>query len=96
MAENTEQEVCIKFCQKLGKTSSETFEMLKEVYGHEALSSDRVFDWHRCFKEGKRFVENDECLGRPSTSRNAEMVEKVHSLVKVDRKKIDYKRFVMI
>jgi predicted subunit of tRNA(5-methylaminomethyl-2-thiouridylate) methyltransferase len=31
MAEVDEQRVCIKFCVSLGKTGSETFEMLKQA-----------------------------------------------------------------
>ena len=86
MVENTEQRVCIKFCQKLGKTASETVEMLKEAYGHDAMSRARVFDWHRRFKEGRTSVESDERPGRPSTSRNAETVENIRGLVKTDRR----------
>ena len=33
MAEVDEQRVCIKFCVRLGKTGSETFEMLKQAFG---------------------------------------------------------------
>jgi hypothetical protein len=32
-----EQRANIKFCQKLGKSPSETFNMLKQLYGEEAL-----------------------------------------------------------
>ena len=85
MAEDTEQRVCIKFCQQLGKTGSETFQMLKEAYGPDAMSRARVFDWYRRFKKGRTSVESDERTGRPSTSRNNEIVEKVRSLVRADR-----------
>jgi hypothetical protein len=33
----------IKFCQKLGKSPSETFNMMKQVYGEEALGHSDVF-----------------------------------------------------
>jgi hypothetical protein len=33
-----EQRVCIKFCQKLGKTATETYEMLQQAFGETALS----------------------------------------------------------
>ena len=36
MAEVDEQRVCIKFCVRLGKTGSETFEMLKQAFGIRA------------------------------------------------------------
>jgi hypothetical protein len=39
-----EQLVNIKFCVKLGKTWTETYEMLQTVYDDEALSSSKVFE----------------------------------------------------
>ena len=42
-----EQRTNIKFCQKLGKTATETFQMMKLVYGDEALNSSVVFRRHR-------------------------------------------------
>jgi hypothetical protein len=40
-----EQRVNIKFCVKLDKTGTETYEMLKTVYGDEALNRSIVFEW---------------------------------------------------
>ena len=54
-----EQRINLKFLVKLGKTATESLEMLKQVYGDEALSRARVFDWHKCFKEGQEYVEDD-------------------------------------
>ena len=63
-----DQRVNLKFLVKLGKTATESLEMLKQVYGDEALSQACVFDWHKCFKEGQEEVEDDARSGRPSTS----------------------------
>jgi hypothetical protein len=38
MSSLNEQRVCVKFCFKLGKYFTETFEMLQKVFGDEALS----------------------------------------------------------
>ena len=43
MAEVDEQRVCIKFCVRLGKTGSETFEMLKQDFGDSCVSPSRTF-----------------------------------------------------
>jgi hypothetical protein len=43
-----EQCVCIKFCIKLGKSITETLEMLHEA----SLSQTAVFEWHSRFKAG--------------------------------------------
>jgi hypothetical protein len=41
-----EQCVCIKFCWKLGKSVTETLDMLHEVFGEHSLSRTAVFEWH--------------------------------------------------
>jgi hypothetical protein len=45
-----EQHACIKFCVKLGKSATETLEMLLEAFGEHSLSRTVVFQWHSCFK----------------------------------------------
>jgi hypothetical protein len=47
-----EQRICIKFCVKLSKSTTETLEMLHEVYGEHSLSRTGVFEWHLCFNAG--------------------------------------------
>jgi hypothetical protein len=42
-----EQRSAIKFCVKLKKTATETFEMLKSVNGDEYLSRTRVLEWYK-------------------------------------------------
>ncbi|KAL4123165.1 hypothetical protein QTP88_015388 [Uroleucon formosanum] len=82
MSENTEQRVCIKFCHKLGKTATETYQMLLLAYGDETMSRARVFEWFKRFKEGRTTVESDEREGRPSTSRNEEMIQKIRTAIR--------------
>jgi hypothetical protein len=45
-----EQRVCNKFCQKLGKTATETYEMLQQAFGETALSRSKTFEWYSRFK----------------------------------------------
>jgi hypothetical protein len=47
-----EQRVCIKFRVKLGRSTTETLEMLHEAFGEHSLSQTEVFEWHSCFKAG--------------------------------------------
>jgi hypothetical protein len=39
-----EQRVCIKFCVKLGKSATETLEMLRETFGENSLSRIAVLE----------------------------------------------------
>jgi len=53
MCESTEQRICIKFCFKIGKTATETYQLLQQAYGEDAMGRTQVFDWFRRFKEGR-------------------------------------------
>jgi hypothetical protein len=80
-----EQCVCIKFCTKLSKSTTETLEMLHEAFGEHSLSWTAVFDWHSRFKSGQVSAEDDKRSGRPSTSKMVENVEKIQELIHEDR-----------
>ena len=51
MCESTEQCICIKFCFKIGKTATETYQLLQQAYGKDAMGRTQVFEWFRIFKE---------------------------------------------
>ena len=65
MCESTEQPICITFCFKIGKTATETYQLLQQAYGEDAMGHTQVFDWFRRFKEGRTSVESDLPSGRP-------------------------------
>ena len=81
MAEVDEQRVCIKFCVRLGKTGSETFEMLKQAFGVSCMSRSRTFEWFGRFKNGRTSTANDDCSGRASTATTPSKVEQVRAAV---------------
>jgi hypothetical protein len=81
-----EQRVCIKFCLKLGKSATETLEMLREAFGEHSLSRTSVFEWHSRFKAGRASVEDDERSRRPSIRKMIEYVEKILELIHDDRR----------
>ena len=80
MCESTEQSICIKVCFKIGKSPTETYQLLQQAYGEDAMGRKQVFDWFRRFKEVRTTVESDPRSGRPSTSRNEEMIAKVRTI----------------
>ena len=86
LSANVEQRVNIKFLTKLGKSATETYNLLTEVYGDQCLSRTQVFEWFKKFMEGREDVGNDPKSGRPSTAKTQENVEKVARIVRGDRR----------
>ena len=61
-----EERYAIKFCFKLAKNATETYEMLQ--------NRAWVFEWHKRFKEGKESVRDDERCGRSKEVRTPELI----------------------
>ncbi|XP_060615302.2 protein GVQW3 [Anolis sagrei] len=85
MQRSLEQRYAIKFCVKLGKSGSETLQLLRTAYGDAVLSSAQVFRWHKAFKDGRESVEDEQRAGRPSTARTEENVSRVKAVLDRDR-----------
>jgi len=83
---NVEQGVNVKFCVKLGKSATETYDFLKKVYGDECLSCTEVFEWFKRFKEGREEIGDDQRPGRPSTSKTDANIEKVSETFRQNRR----------
>ncbi|GBN14435.1 Putative uncharacterized protein FLJ37770 [Araneus ventricosus] len=81
-----EQRVNIKFCFKLGKTATETHEMLVKVHGVDAMSKKCVFEWFKRFRDGKEDVKDEPRSGRPPISTTPDNVERVRRML------ADYRR----
>jgi hypothetical protein len=50
-------------CVKLGKSATETLDMLHDAFGEHSLSQTVVFEWHSHFKAGRMSVEDDKHSG---------------------------------
>jgi len=83
---NVEQRVNMKCCVKLGKSATETYDLLKKAYGNECLSHTQVFEWFKRFKEGREKIGDDQRPGRPSTSKTDANIEKVGENVQQNRR----------
>ena len=83
---SVEQRINLKFLVRLGKTPTEALKLLQEVCGDDTVSRNRLFKWHRRFKEGTEQVEDDYRNERPSISRTDENVERVKQKVLSDRR----------
>ncbi|KAG8273306.1 hypothetical protein J6590_023818 [Homalodisca vitripennis] len=55
--ERTRQEISIKFCFNLGKSSTDTIEMLQKAIGNESMGTTQIKEWYRRFKNGCTSVE---------------------------------------
>jgi hypothetical protein len=44
------------FAQKLGKTATETYEILQQAFGKTALSRSKTSEWYSRFKNGKTML----------------------------------------
>ena len=80
-----DQNCAIKFCVKHGESATVTYEELQRAYGEHSLSRAQVFRWHKSFLEGREQVEDEPRVGRTSTSKTDNNVERVRSLVRSDR-----------
>jgi len=85
MTERIEQRYCIKFCQKLGDTQGETIRKIQQAFGDDAMSITRIKEWYNRFKDGATSVDSEPRHGRPSTSRNDNVIKEVRTLVMQDR-----------
>jgi len=86
MCESTEQRICNNFCFKIGKPATETYQLLQQAYGTDAMGLTQVFDWFHRFKEGRTSAESDPRSGRPSTSRNEDIIAKVRTIILNNRR----------
>jgi transposase len=54
--------------------------MLQTVYGDEALSRSSESEWFKRFKDGREDLQDNPRSGRPSTSRNADIIANVREM----------------
>lgn len=76
-----EQRANIKFCSKLGKRFTETFQLMHQVYGDDCLSRTQVFTWHKRFKNGRTDVGNDYKTNRSKTASTDELIDKIRKII---------------
>jgi len=49
VCESTEQSIFITFCFKMEKSATETYQLLQQAYGEDAMGRTQVFDWFSRF-----------------------------------------------
>jgi hypothetical protein len=58
-----EQRENMKFCSKTCKTATETFQLIKQVYGDNNFSYTQVFERYTRFQDRCENLEDDKCSG---------------------------------
>ena len=86
MTEKQDQRICIKFCFRLGRTSSETIQMMQKAFENECMSKTRIKEWYNRFKGGRTSVDSDSRSGRPSTTKTLDHIELMRLAIEGDRR----------
>ncbi|UYV62871.1 hypothetical protein LAZ67_2002195 [Cordylochernes scorpioides] len=86
MERSLEQRYTIKFCVRLGKNATETFQMLQKAFKDDCISRSQYGKWHKAFKEGREEVADEPRSGRPTTARTDENVDRVLEVLRTDRR----------
>ena len=63
----------------------ETIRKIQQAFGDDAMSITRLKEWYNSFKDGSTSVDSEPRHGRPSTSRNDNVINQVWTLVMQDR-----------
>ena len=60
--------------------------MLQQAYGEDCLSHTQCYEWYQHFKSGRTSIEDDPKSGQPSSSMGDNHTEKVHSVIRENRR----------
>ncbi|UYV74734.1 YTHDF2 [Cordylochernes scorpioides] len=86
MERSLEQRYAIKFCVRLGKNATETFQMLQNAFKDDCISRSQSGKWHKAFKEGREEVADEPRSGHPTTARTDEEVDCMLEVLRTDRR----------
>ncbi|UYV82242.1 K02A2.6-like [Cordylochernes scorpioides] len=86
MERSLEQRYAIKFCARLGKNATETFQMLQKAFMDDCISRSQSGKWHKAFKEDREEVADEPRSGCPTTARTDENVDRVLEVLRTDRR----------
>ncbi|PNF29894.1 hypothetical protein B7P43_G09448, partial [Cryptotermes secundus] len=55
------------------------------AFGDDAMGVTQIKEWFNCFEGGRMSADSDQRSGRLSMSQNADVIEKVQTLIMEDR-----------
>ena len=69
-----EERHAIKLCFKLGKSVTETYRMLQTAFRPSCMNRASGFEWHKRFKEGRKYVRDYERCERSKEVNTLELI----------------------
>ncbi|KAJ4449017.1 hypothetical protein ANN_00411, partial [Periplaneta americana] len=69
------------------QNSCRDLRLLEEAYGEAAMKKTQVYAWHKRFSGGRDSIKDDVRSGRPTTATNEAIAQRVHNVVRDDRRK---------
>lgn len=67
----------------MGRTATETFLLIKQAYGENAVSHTWVFELYTRFGNGRESFEDDKHSGRPTAIQTPDVIETVQELISI-------------
>jgi hypothetical protein len=89
MQELEEQRACVKFCGKIGKYFTETFQFFNQAYGEDCMSRSAMSGFSVL---DRMSLGEDPGPGLPSTSTNDDHVERVRAVIGGNRR-LTFRKF---
>jgi hypothetical protein len=81
-----EEPVWMKFCNKLCKNFTETFQLLNQAYREDCINLTQCYELFYYFKEGRMSAGEDPSPGLYSASTNDDHVKRVHAAIHGNRR----------
>ncbi len=74
-----DRRIHIKFCYKIVIKCNKVLEMLSNASGESTASKTRIYKWDNSFQDACEDIEDEECMGHPSTTidENVKKMEKM-------------------
>src|SRR6266536_671027 len=81
-----EHTAVIKFFTLAKKNPREIKEMIDQVYVTDSLTYAQIKHWANQFKHRRVFIENEEKVGRPISTRSQKQIQAVAQLLEEDKR----------
>lgn len=82
-----DQSIITKFCVKLGKSFTETHQMMQNTYGDQCLEHTHYYNRCKRFKDSREsIIDDDSRSERPLTSTDGAHVTKVNKTKRSNRR----------